>query len=274
MAGEITIRQFARHTPAIFRVGKSGLNEELVYKPQDNSLFFRQLLLFPGGNHLLALAERRYSPNEGIFRINLTSHEAIDLGEMPVGSGDVAWAESGNSILISRTVNGLTNIWKYSLQDRSLTQITFGTGEDVSPMPDPGGKGIYYVNGRLSGSLTAYHVYSKQSTDIVPDGAVQPFISRDGKRVMYTAVPTLGKFELWTSDIDGGNRVKIATNETQGEPLLVHNWAPDSFHLAFSEVPEESVSMPKLCRVVGEETRKQQWVRRATRHNFSGGIAP
>src|SRR5262249_9423799 len=39
------------------------------------------------------------------------------------------------------------------------------------------------------------------------------------------------------------------------------------------EFPEESVSMPKLCRVVGEETRKQQWVRRATRHNFSGGIA-
>src|SRR6516225_2704073 len=140
--------------PAIFRVGKSGLNEELVYKPQDNSLFFRQLLLFPGGNDLLAVAERQNSSNPRIFRISLTSHEAVDLGEKPTGQqllGDVAWAEPGNSILISRTVNGLTNIWKYSLQDRSLTQITFGTGEDVSPMPDPGGKGIYYVNGRLSG---------------------------------------------------------------------------------------------------------------------------
>jgi serine/threonine protein kinase len=218
--------------PAIFRIGKSGLNEELVYKPQDNSLFFFPLLLFPGGNDLLARA-----PSGHIFRISLTSHEAVDLGEMP-GSGNVAWAEPGNSILISRTVNGLTNIWKYSLQDRSLTQITFGTGEDVSPMPDPGGKGIYYVNGRLSGSLTAYHVHSKQSTDIVPDGAVQPFISRDGKRVMYTTVPTLGKFELWTSDIEGGNRVKIATNETQEEPLLVHNWAPDNLHLAFSQGPK------------------------------------
>ena len=223
--------------PAIFRVGKSGLNEELVYKPQDNSLFFFPLLLFPGGNELLAVAERQKSSNPRIFRISLTSHEAVDLGEMP-GSGNVAWAEPGNSILISHTVNGLTNIWKYSLQDRSLTQITFGTGEDVSPMPDPGGKGIYYVNGRLSGSLTAYHVHSKQSTDIVPDGAVQPFISRDGKRVMYTTVPTLGKFELWTSDIDGGNRVKIATNETQGQKLLLHNWAPDSFHLAFSQGPK------------------------------------
>jgi serine/threonine protein kinase/Tol biopolymer transport system component len=221
--------------PAIFRVGKSGLNEELVYKPQDNSVFFVPLLLFPGGNDLLAVAARRNSPNQRIFRISLTSHEAVDLGEMPVGSGDVAWAEPGNSMLISRTVSGLTNIWKYSLQDRSLTQITFGTGEDVSPMPDPGGKGIYYVNGRVSGSLTAYHVHSKQSTDLVPDGATQPIVSRDGKRVMYVTFPTSEKVELWTSDIDGGNKVKIATSGTQEDTLLTLNWAPDNFHLSFSQ---------------------------------------
>jgi len=226
--------------PAIFRVGKSGLNEELVYKPQDNSLFFRQLLLFPGGNNLLARGGRVNSLNERIFRISLTSHEAVDLGDMP-GSGNVAnvanvaWAEPGNSILFSRTVNGLTNIWKYSLQDRSLTQITFGTGADFSPMPDPGGKGIYYLNGRFSGSLTAYHVHSKQSTDIVPEDANQPIISRDGKRVMYVTFPTSEKVELWTSDIDGGNKVKIATFEAEEGALLTLNWAPDNFHLSFSQ---------------------------------------
>jgi serine/threonine protein kinase/Tol biopolymer transport system component len=226
--------------PAIFRVGKSSLNEELVYKPQDNSFFFRQLLLFPGGNNLLARGGRVNSLNERIFRISLTSHEAVDLGDMP-GSGNVAnvanvaWAEPGNSILFSRTVNGLTNIWKYSLQDRSLTQITFGTGADFSPMPDPGGKGIYYLNGRFSGSLTAYHVHSKQSTDIVPEGANQPIISRDGKRVMYVTFPISEKFQLWTSDIDGGNKVKIATLEAEEGALLTLNWAPDNFHLSFSQ---------------------------------------
>jgi len=171
----------------------------------------------------------------------LTSHEAVDLGEMPAGGGggDVcafacAWAEPGNSILLSRTVNGLTNIWKYSLQDRSMTQITFGTGADFSPMPDPGGKGIYYLNGRFSQSLTAYHVHSKQATDIVAEGgANQPIISRDGKRVMYT-FPTAGS-ELWTSDIDSGNKVKIATGEARQENLLTLNWAPDNFHLFFSQ---------------------------------------
>jgi Tol biopolymer transport system component len=221
--------------PAIFRVGKSGLNEELVYKPQDNSLLFSPLLLFPGGKDLLAVAFAWNLPNARIFRISLTSHEAVDLGEMPVGSGNVAWAESGNSMLFSHTVNGLTNIWKYSLQDRSLTQITFGTGADASPMPDPGGKGIYYVNGRPSGSLTAYHVQSKESTNIVSEDAVQPIISRDGKRVMYTTFPTSEKLELWTSDVDGGNKVRIVTSEAQEALLLTLNWAPDNFHLSFSQ---------------------------------------
>ena len=99
------------------------------------------------------------------------------------------WAEPGKSILFSRTVNELTNIWKYSLKDRSLTQVTFGTGPDYSPMPDPGGKGIYYVNGKSSGFLTAYHVHSKESTDIVPEDTTQPAISRDGKHVMYITLP-------------------------------------------------------------------------------------
>src|SRR6516162_5475599 len=219
--------------PAIFRVGKSGPNEELVYTPRDNGLLFFPLLVFPGGNDLLAFAWRPHSPNCRLFRIGLTSHEAVDLGEMP---GDcVAWAEPGHSILFSREVNGLRNIWKYSLQDRSLTQITFGAGLDLSPMPDPGGKGIYYINRRASGGLTAYNVHSQQTTDIVPEYATQPIISRDGKRVMYVTFPISGKAELWTSNTDGGNKVKIAAGEAPEDNLLTLNWAPDSFHLSFSQ---------------------------------------
>jgi Tol biopolymer transport system component len=221
----------------IFRVGKLGLNEELVYKPEDTDLFFSPLLLFPGGNDLLAVASRPHSPSGRIFRITLGSHEAADLGEIS-GDFQVAWAEPGKSVLFSRSVNGLTNIWKYRLQDRILTQITFGTGADFSPMPDPEGKGIYFLNGRLSGSLIAYHVHSRESTDVVPDDATQPIISRDGKRMMYVTLPSSGKLELWASDIDGSNKVKIATGEAHEEELLTLNWAPDNFHLSFSQGPK------------------------------------
>jgi Tol biopolymer transport system component len=230
----------------IFRSEKSGLNEVLVYSANGTGLLFFPKLLFPGGNDLLAVGfPNAFAPKFRIYKINVTSHEAIDLGEVS-GNPDIVWAESGRTVLFSRTVNGLTNVWKYSLQDRSLTQITFGTGPDFSPMPDPGGKGIYYVNGKSSGSLTAYHVHSKESTDIVSEDAAQPIISPNGKRVMYVTYPAPQRSEVWVSDIDGGNKLKLA----MGESLNTGTWAPDNFHLSFFE---GGVSVSDKGYVVGAD---------------------
>src|ERR1700691_2599689 len=43
-----------------------------------------------------------------------------------------------------------------------MIQVTLGAGPDLLPIPDPGEKGFYYVNGRSSGFLTAYYVRSKE----------------------------------------------------------------------------------------------------------------
>ncbi len=228
-------------SPNIFRSDKSGLNEELVYNAEGTGLLFFPKLLFPGGNDLLAAGvSLTSSPNFRLYRINVTSHEAVDLGEVSGAFGErltrpgyiIVWAEPGKTVLFSRTVNGLTNIWKYSLPDRNLTQISSGTGPDFSPMPDPGGRGIYYVNGKSSAFLTAYHVQSKESTDIVSEDATQPIISLDGRRVMYITLTAPQRTELWVSDIEGGNKVKIAT----GEWLGTGTWAPDNFHLSFQDM--------------------------------------
>jgi serine/threonine protein kinase len=219
-------------SPGIFRTGKSGMNEELVYNFEGSGHFFIPLLLFPSGNDLLAAGvPPSFGPKFRFYRINVTSHAAIDLGEVSGNPFDVVWAEPGKTVLFSQTVSGLTNLWNYNLQSRSLMQITFGTGPDFSPMPDPGGKGTYFVNGKSSGFLTAYHVHSKESTDIVSEDATEPIISPDGKRVMYITLPAPQRVELWVSDIDGGNKVKLAT----GESLATANWAPDNFHLSFQE---------------------------------------
>jgi len=95
-------------------------------------------------------------------------------------------------------------------------------------MPDPGGKGIYFVNGKATGFLTVYNVHSKQSTDIASQNATQPVVSRDGKRVMYITIPSEGRVELWVSNIDGSNKVKIATAES----ISTGFWAADNSRLA------------------------------------------
>src|SRR5271155_5149076 len=216
----------------IYRAVKSGLNEELIYDPRGSGRRFYPLLLFPGGTELLAAGfPLAFESKFRFYRINVASHEAADLGEVSGNWSDATWDEPGNTVLFSRDVNGLTNIWNYDLKDRSLRQITFETGPDFSPMPDPGGKGIYFVNGKSGGFLTVYHVHSKESTDIVSDLATGPGISPDGELVMYVTIPAPERYELWVSDIDGDNKVRIAN----GESLFTGTWAPDSFHLSFVE---------------------------------------
>jgi hypothetical protein len=160
----------------------------------------------------------------------LSSYKAIDLGDISIyHSGDITWAEAGQSILFSRTVSGLTNIWKYSFGDRSMSQITYGAGADYSPMPDPGGKGIFFVNGKFSGSLTVYNANSKVSSDITSsEDATLPVISPNGKHVAYITLPTLQNRQVWVSDIDGSKKVKVAVGD-----LATGRWAPDNFHLTF-----------------------------------------
>jgi serine/threonine protein kinase/Tol biopolymer transport system component len=239
----------------LFRAGKSGLNEEQVYNSEGSPLYFIPLLLFPGGNDVLAAGERRDSSNIRFSRINVTRHEAVDFGDVSGNPNlsDVVWAEPGKTLLLSRTVNGLTNIWKYSLQDRSLTQITFGAGPDFSPMPDPVGKGIYLVNGKSSSFLTAYHVHSKQSTDIVSQDATQPVISPDGKRVMYITLLTGKNCELWVSDSDGGNKLKIASGN---ETLSTGTWASDNSHLSFYELATGTESKNYIVGADGSSLRE------------------
>ena len=140
------------------------------------------------------------------------------------------WAEPGNTILFSRTVNELTNIWNYNFKDQALTQITFGTGPDFSPMRDPGGKGIYFVNGKSSGFLTVYHVHSKESTDIISRTQSAHHLAGWKARDVHHATPSRSESSR-VSDIDGGNKVKIAA----GEALRTGTWARTIFTCPFSD---------------------------------------
>ena len=218
-------------TRAIFRANRSGLGEEQIFSFDPKSLPIVRILSFPDGTRLLVLIADSVSfiENFHAYVIDPTQRSPLDLGDIP-GIPNVAWAEPGRSVYFSRTVSGLTNIWKFDLKDKSLTQITFGTGPDEAPMPDPAGKGLYLVNGKSSGFLTAYNVRSKTSTDIAAENATQPAISRDGKRVMYITVPAKDRMELWVANIDGSNKTKLSSAAS----LATGTWAQDNFHLNFT----------------------------------------
>jgi Tol biopolymer transport system component len=210
----------------VFRAGKSGLSEENVFSFENSPLMPVSILPYPDGNNLLVVTQ-----DGRFYRVNMPRHSAADLGALSGYAGDVVWAEPGRTVLLSRTVNGLNNLWKYSLDNHASTQTTFGPGPDSAPMMNPATSGIYYVNGKASGFLTAYHVRSRESVDIVSENASQPYISRDGKHVMYVKILGPDQNELWVSDIDGANKVKLAVSGNLG----TGDWSPNSSQLTFTD---------------------------------------
>ena len=242
----------------IFRANRSGTAEEKVYNFDATTFAPQAILPFPGGSHLLVLTSNpiySVSSNFHVYDLDLSGRSTADVGDVPGYTFDAVWGEPGKTLVFSRTVNGLTNIWKYSLKDRGLTQVTSGTGPDASPMPDPGGKGIYFVNGKSTGFLTAYNVRSKQFTDIASQNATQPAISPDGKRVMYVTIPESDRSELWASNIDGNGGVRLAT----GRSLATATFAPDSFHLAFLEAEVEGPDRIYVVGADGSGRRQLTW---------------
>ena len=242
---------------AVLRAGKSGLDEEKIFTFGAATLPVTRILPYADGNHLLVLTADPVSSREGFraHEFDIAKKTETDLDEIPGIAAGVVWAEQGSSILFSRTLNGLTNIWKYTLADKKLEQITMGTGPDTWPMPDPGGKGLYFVNGKSSGFLTTYNTRTKQVTDIASENATQPAISPDGKKLIYITVPSRDHNEVWVADIDGSNKTKIAS----GESLATGMWSADSSRFGFISEKADAPDKPYFVGVDGSGQRTLTW---------------
>jgi Tol biopolymer transport system component len=104
---------------------------------------------YPGGKDLLIFGSKATTPPDTrmIYRVDPIARKTADLGSVAGSPFAGTWGEPGKTLLLSRQLNGIFNLWEYGLADKSLTQLTSGAGPDYSPMKDPAGKGIFFVNG-------------------------------------------------------------------------------------------------------------------------------
>jgi serine/threonine protein kinase len=202
------------HQNAVFRKAKAGVAEEEVFGAPAGSAPMK-ILPFPNERDLLVTTGNDNvlgSTSLSLYRVNTATHASQKIGELSGSPTGLVWEQPGKTLLYSRTVNDITNIWQYRIDDGRLRQVTFGAGPDLSPMPSPPAKGTYFVNGKRSGMLTAYQPRTKQSIDITTDEGTQPAISWDGQHVMYiTLSGNAQQGDIWVSDIDGKNQVKLAS---------------------------------------------------------------
>ncbi|HSE43246.1 MAG TPA: protein kinase [Acidobacteriota bacterium] len=216
----------------IFRSEKNGLNEENVFEFKENMLP-GMILPFADGNRLLVRLRQRSDGEVRLFIVNLKDQTSEDYGVIDGVPGDFTWYKTDHSLLMRKQANGLENIWKYDLDKRRLTQVTFGPGPDMNPMTDSSGRGIYYVNGKGSGALVRYDSKSGVTNRIIEEIATQPIISPDGKNVMFVKFGTgIMKDQLWIAPTDGST---AGIRVSEGKTIGTGDWSSDSSRFAFMD---------------------------------------
>jgi serine/threonine protein kinase/Tol biopolymer transport system component len=243
----------------IYRKPRSGAGEELVYNLGRDGMYPWDILAFPDGKDLLVDAGPTSEVLGGpatktLYKVNIAAHMAEKLGEVSGSPTGIAWGEPGKTLFFSRTTNDVTNLWEYSLSGGALRQVTFGAGPDLAPMPDPSGRGIYFVAGKQSGTLTIYHPRTKQSFDLVSEDATQPVVSSDGRRVAYLTLAGSRHQELWVSDVDGSNKVRLASSAS----LITLSWSPDNSQFAYADVAGAAATVYTI-RADGSALRQIPW---------------
>ena len=217
----------------LVQASADGSNAKPVFDLKNATMSVRAALVYPGGDSLLAgTGPTTPAGTLQLQHLSVATGKITDLGSISGSPGSFTWGEPGKTVLMNRNLNGIINLWQYNLDDKSLTQLTSGPGPDSNPMRDPTGKGIFFVNGTRSGYLTVYDVAKKSSTDIVPELASQPTLSPDGKRVAYLISPEPEHNDLWVSDLDGNNKVKLAS---ANGGIGIGNWSADGLRLGFSK---------------------------------------
>jgi Tol biopolymer transport system component len=241
----------------VHRKPKSGTGEEVIFR-SPAGLSPLNILPFPDGKELLVLAGNDTvfgSTALALFRVNLATHDSHKVGELSGSPTGLVWNDPGKTLVCSRTVNSVTNIWEYRLSDGSLKQVTTGAGPDLSPMPAPAEKGIYFVNGKRSGALSVYHTQTKRSSDILQELATQPALSWDGRHVGYVVLSgNAQEGDLWISDIDGSNRVKLAS----GTGLVTAAFNSDGSRFMFG-LRENGAQKFYVVRSDGTGLRQLPW---------------
>jgi serine/threonine protein kinase len=247
---------FLRQT-GVHRKPKSGTGEDVIFR-SPAGLSPLNILPFPDGKELLVLAGDDTvlgSPILTLFRVNIASHDSQKVGELSGSPTGLVWNDPGKTLLCSRTINSVTNIWEYRLSDGSLKQVTTGAGPDLSPMPAPAEKGLYFVNGKRSGALSVYNTQTKKSSDILQELGTQPNLTWDGRRVAYVVLSgNAQEGDLWVSDIDGSNRVKLAS----GTGLITSAFTSDGSRFMFG-VRENGVPKFYVIRSDGTGLRQLPW---------------
>ena len=175
----------------------------------------------------------------------------------PVAAGDqggdypFSWSPSGNAIYFERSFSGARNIWKMTVDPRTLRatgidRLTTGPGPDAGHALSPDGRRLAFTaeSHRMQTWLFPFDARAGQLTGngkpISAPGrlSVDPTLSRDGTKVAYLVphgVSSRGdgdvQNEVWLKSLVDGSEVPLFADDGYSRWLM--QWSPDGKQLVY-----------------------------------------
>ena len=143
-----------------------------------------------------------------------------------------AWSPDGKTIAFNSDRSGETNLWLYSLADKTTRVLTTGPGGDYQANWSPDGKTIAFFSSRSGNAdIWTVAVASGALKELTkpPSIAINSAYSPDGRSIAYQSDRS-GRLEVWVMDADGSRPRQLTTVGVGGHFL---RWTPDGKAIVF-----------------------------------------
>lgn len=134
----------------------------------------------------------------------------------------------------STRVSGKWNIWKISLGNRGLTQLTNNSYGAYSPSWSPTADKILYSAEDKNGNSFIWIMGASGEEPTQLGAGNDPRWSPDGKKIVYSKSTTSGynkNYDIWIMNVDGSNSLQMTTEKEKQEISPV--WSPDGKWIAY-----------------------------------------
>lgn len=177
------------------------------------------------------------SSADGSNARQVTRNESRSLPESVWAFRPTWWPDGSKLLFVGDATTTDLMVWEVGLDGRNLRPLLIARDQDGGldrPNVTPDGKALVLMSYR--GGTGKAHVWSaglpngqwRQLSEHA-DGAYDPAISPDGRRIAYVA-RMHGSHDVWVMNLDGGGAQRVTHHGTTRGPC----WSPDGQFLAYA----------------------------------------
>lgn len=233
-------RQSTDDPYSVFLLSRVDGGERQVTFPPKQTFGDLRFAISPDGRRLAFIRNAgSIKPQVSIEVVSLAFPDKAEVvASYPEWIGSLAWSADSRSLVLSGNVQGVRKLWRVYIADHRQEPLKEAGENAYYPAVARQGGRLAFVRELEDADLwrarlTTSHAASSPATRVNFSTRVEgaPRFSPDGKRMAFLSYRS-GLPELWVSDPDGQNAVRVTSFGTAGPEFP--NWSPDGQTLVFA----------------------------------------